>query len=57
MNETIKLPEGHKWEEVKHAPSSETWFQCEKCGATFIHDMIDGSIEQEAGDGKCDTKD
>jgi hypothetical protein len=55
MNATIKLPAGHKWEEVKHAPSAaETWFQCEKCNATFIHDMIDGSFEQEAGDGSCD---
>lgn len=50
----IKLPAGHKWEQVPHAPSAETWFQCKKCAATFIHDMIDDSIEQEDGDGKCD---
>jgi hypothetical protein len=57
MNNTIKLPNGHKWEEVTAATASETWFQCNRCGATFIHDMIDDSIEQEAGDESCDAQD
>lgn len=50
---TITLPEGHKWKEVQSATSSETWFQCSKCGATFIHDMIDNSQMFEDGDDSC----
>ena len=54
MDSTIKLPEGHKWKEIP-VSGSETLFQCEKCGATFIHDGIDGSTEFEDGDGTCDN--
>ena len=57
MSKPIKLPEGHKWEEIKHSPAAETWFQCFKCGASFVHDMIDNSVEYENGDGKCDAQD
>lgn len=53
---SIKLPEGHKWKEVKFATSSETCFECETCGATFVHDMIDNSQNFEDGDGKCDEE-
>lgn len=51
---TIKLPEGHKWKEVRAAAASETFFVCNDCGANFIHDMIDGSTHFEAGAGTCD---
>jgi len=53
MTNTIQLPDGHKWVEVPAASASETWFQCDICGATFIHDMIDDSQQFEDGDGTC----
>lgn len=46
---TIKLPKGHKWEEV-NVGAAAVGFEC-KCGASFIHDLIDGSQEYNAGDG------
>ena len=52
---TITLPEGHKWVEDLTSSGSETWFQC-KCGATFVHDMIDNSQRFEDGDGTCDEE-
>jgi hypothetical protein len=55
MNKTIKLPDGHKWKEVQSVTSSETSFQC-KCGATFVHDLIDNGQVFEDGDGTCDEE-
>lgn len=56
MTNTIKLPEGHTWVECKSAPLSaaETLFECNSCGATFYHDMIDNSQQFEDGDSSCD---
>jgi hypothetical protein len=54
MNEkTIKLPDGHTWVEVQSSNAAETTFEC-KCGASFIHDGIDGSCHFQNGDGSCD---
>lgn len=52
-DKTIKLPEGHKWEEVPNS-GAETIFQCLGCGATFTHDAIDDSTEFVEGDESCD---
>jgi len=54
--DTIKLPEGHQWFRVQEdVPANENWFQCRKCLATFVHDMIDGSQTFEAGNGSCEA--
>lgn len=49
--QTIKLPEGHVWVEVR---SDATWvgFEC-KCGATFTHDLDGGTTSFDEGDGSC----
>lgn len=50
---TITLPKGHKWIEDLTSSGAETWFQCSVCGATFVHDMIDGSYRFDNGVGSC----
>jgi hypothetical protein len=45
----ITLPEGHEWREHPSPSSNETLFICKDCGASFLHDMIDDSINFEAG--------
>jgi hypothetical protein len=54
MINTIQLPDGHKWINDSTSSASENWFQCSLCGATFVHDMIDGSFRFDNGDGGCD---
>ena len=49
----ITLPEGHDWNEVE-AGGAVVAFQCDKCGASFIHDLQDDSQEESEGDGSCD---
>ena len=53
---TIVLPDGHKWFQVESFTSSENLFQCDKCGALFLHDMIDDSEYLEGGNGNCDEE-
>jgi len=52
----ITLPEGHIWKQVGAFTSAETAFQCEKCWATFTHDLVDNSQHFEDGDGSCDEE-
>lgn len=43
------LPEGHDWTEV-NVGASETAFEC-GCGASFFHDLQDGSVSYDEGEG------
>lgn len=50
----INLPSGHEWREHESGSSSETLFICKDCGASFIHNMMDGSTHFEIGYGECE---
>ena len=54
----ITLPDGHEWREHPSYNSTETLFICKVCQASFLHDMIDGSTNFEAGiNNDCDNDD
>lgn len=36
---TIRLPEGHRWEEVESGAAQVFAWECVTCGSSFTHDV------------------
>lgn len=57
MATTILLPAHHVWRESDLRDATCYAFECERCSATFIHDLMEGVTVFEDGEGTCEPDD